>query len=92
MIIQQVDEVDKQEWHTIESCFELILQSLHNHASELARRSTTLTTEICNVERNGRSERPAFYVQPEMLEDLLSLEFSKQKIVTICVVPRWTVY
>ena len=45
LIIQEVDEVDKQEWHTSESCFELILQSLHNHASELARRSTTLTYE-----------------------------------------------
>ena len=65
LIIQEVDEVDKQEWHTIESCFELILQSLHNHASELARRSTTLTMEICNVKRNGRPGRPAFYVQPE---------------------------
>ena len=31
LIIQEVDEVDKQGWHTIESCFELILQSLHNH-------------------------------------------------------------
>ena len=51
LIIQEVDAVDKQEWHTIESCFELILQSLHNHASERARRSTTLTTENCNVER-----------------------------------------
>ena len=51
LIIQEVYAVDKQEWHTIESCFELILQSLHNHASELARRSTTLTTEIYNVER-----------------------------------------
>ena len=54
LIIQEVDEVDKQEWHTIESCFELILQSLHNYVSELARRSTTLTTEYCNVECNGR--------------------------------------
>ena len=37
LIIQEVDEIDKQEWHTIESCFELILQSLHDYASELAR-------------------------------------------------------
>ena len=42
LIIQEVDEIDKQEWHTIESCFELILQSLHDYASELARRPTTL--------------------------------------------------
>ena len=51
LIIQEVDGVDKPEWHTIESCFELILQSLHNHASERARKSTKLTTENCNVER-----------------------------------------
>ena len=31
LIIQEVDEIDKQEWHTIESCFELILQSFWLH-------------------------------------------------------------
>ena len=45
LIIQEVDEVDKQELHTIESCFELILQNLHNHASELARRSPRKTIQ-----------------------------------------------
>ena len=64
----------------MESCFELILQSLHNHASELAHRSTMLTTENCNIERKGRPGRPAFYVQPEMLEDLLSLDFLNRKL------------
>ena len=92
LIIQEVDEVDKQEWHAIESCFELILQSLHSHVLELARRPTTLTLQNCNVESTGRPGRPAFHVQPEMLENLLGLGFSKQKIAKICGVSRWTVY
>ena len=66
LIIQEVDEIDKQEWHTIESCFELILQSLHDYASELARRPTTLTTQNCDVEHARTPGRP-FYVQPETL-------------------------
>ena len=65
---------------TIESCLELILQSLHNNALELSRRSTTLTTENCNVERNGRLGRPTFYVQHEMLEDLLNWDFLNRKL------------
>ena len=92
LIIQEVDEIDKQECHTIESCFELILQSLHDYASELARRPTTLTTQNCDVERARTPGRPAFYVQPETLEELLGLGFSKQKIAKIFGVSRWTVY
>jgi hypothetical protein len=92
LIIQEVDEVDKQEWHTVESCFELILQSLHRHMSELARRPTTLTTQKCNAESTGRPGRPAFNIQPEMLEDLLCLGFSKERIAKICGVSRWTIY
>ena len=92
LIIQEVDEIDKQEWHTIESCFELILQSLHDYASELARRPTTLTTQNCDVERARTPGRPEFYVQPETLEELLGLGFSKQKIAKIFGVSRWTVY
>ena len=85
LIIQEVDEIDKQEWHTIESCFELILQSLHDYALELACRPTTLTTQNCDVERARTPGRPAFYVQPETLEELLGLGFSKQKIAKILV-------
>ena len=51
--------------------------------SELARRPTTLTTQNCDVERARTPGRPAFYVQPETLEELLGLGFSKQKIAKI---------
>ncbi|CAB4006490.1 hypothetical protein AWC38_SpisGene3841 [Paramuricea clavata] len=92
LIRQEVDEDDRQEWYAIESCFTFILQNLHSHMSELARRPTTLTMQSCNVEHTRRPGRPAFHVQPEMLEKLLGLGFSKEKIAKMYGVSRWTIY
>ncbi len=91
-ILWDVDDDDRQEWQVIEGCFESILEHLQKYVSELTRRPTSITTRHCNVRRTGMPGRPAFHIEPEMLEDLLGLGFSQQRISKLCGVSRWTIY
>lgn len=92
LILQEVAQEDIQELQLIESCFECISENLRKNVSELTSRPTTLTVRLSNVERTGNPGRPAFHMEPEMLEELLGPGFSKQKISMLYGVSRWTIY
>ena len=90
-ILWDVDDDDRQEWQVIEGCFESILEHLQKYVSVTCR-PTSITTRHCNVRRTGMPGRPSFHIEPEMLEDLLGLGFSQQRISKLCGVSRWTIY
>ena len=62
------------------------------HTLELSLRPTNVTSLVCSISQTGRPGRPSFVIQPEMLEDLLELRFSKQQIARLLGVSRWTIY
>ena len=73
-------------------CFEDISQNMQKHVTELSLRPTTINSLRCVAEQTGRPGRPPFHIQPEMLEDLLGLGLSKQKIAKLLGISRWTIY
>lgn len=90
-IVEDVDADDQQQWRLIAGCFETIAQNFQQHALELSLRPTNVTSLQCNLSRSGRPGRPSFLIQQEMLEDLLELGFSKQRISKLLGVSRWTI-
>lgn len=89
---QVINEDDRQQWKSLAKCFEGVSQKLQQYVSELSLRPTTVNSLRCNVVQTGRAGRPAFQIQPEMLEDLLGLGFSKQRIARLLGVSRWTIH
>ena len=89
LILQQVDEDDQEKWKLLVRCFEDISQNMQKHVTEMSLRPTTINSLRCVAEQTGR---PPFHIQPEMLEDLLRLGFSKQKIGKLLGISTWTVY
>ena len=67
-------------------------QNLHQQTLKLSLRPTNVTSVVCSISQTGRPGRPSFVIQPEMLEDLLELGFSKQQIARLLGVSRWTIY
>ena len=92
LILEEAGEADQQQWELLASCFETISQNLHQHALELSLRPTNVTSLVCSISQTGRPGRPSFVIQPEMLEDLPELGFSKQQIARLLGVSRWTIY
>ena len=92
LIFEEASEDDQQQWELLASCFEIISQNLHQHTLELSLRPTNVTSLVCSISQTGRPGRPSFVIQPEMLEDLLELGFSKQQIARLLGVSRWTIY
>ena len=92
LILEEASEADQQQWELLASCFETISQNLHQHTLELSLRPTNVTSLVCSISQTGRPGRPSFVIQPEMLEDLQELGFSKQQIARVLGVSRWTMY
>jgi hypothetical protein len=92
LILEEANEDDQQQWELLAGCFETISQNLQRHTLELSLRPTNVTSLRCNISQTGRPGRPSFLIQPEMLEDLLELGFSKQRIGRLLGVSRWTIY
>ena len=92
LILEEACENDQQQWELLASCFETISQNLQQHTLELSLRPTNVTSLTCSISQTGRSGRPSFLIQPETLEDLLELGFSKQQIAKLLGFFRWTIH
>ena len=80
LISKEASKDDQQQWEMLASCLETISRNLHQLTLELSLRPTNVTLLVCSISQTGRPGRPSFVIQPEMLEDLLDLGFSKQQI------------
>ena len=86
------DPSDEKQWAAMSDAFCDVLTCLQNHLVCMERKTTYISCIKSATAHNGFPGRPSFDIPVEMLENLLVLGFSTQKIAAMLGVSRWTIY
>ena len=86
------DPSDEKQWAAMSNAFCDVLTCLQNHLVCMERKTTYISCIKSATAHNGFPGRPSFDIPVEMLENLLVLGFSTQKIAAMLGVSRWTIY
>lgn len=86
------DPSEEKECNAVDDVFSDVLTCLQSHLVCMERKTTHLSVNKSATAHNGSPGRPSFEISVEMLEDLLGLGFSCQKIAAMLGVSRWTIY
>ena len=86
------DPSEEKEWEAMSDVFFDVLTCLQHHLVYMERKTTYISCIKSATAHNGFPGRPSFDIPVEMLENLLGLGFSCQKIAAMLGVSRWTIY